>query len=604
MRITPALGSVVGPIDDSRWGQVFISPTAYGVVEIEDSRGNARNRGVGILTKLSQQLEIPPKSLRVCQEVAIKVMEEGVVSLLLLVPIGRVLYIVLLGEGTVFLKRGEQLSCLMNKVGAISGEVSEGDTVALISRSAIASLPREAFTHVFDHLSALEVAEKLTLLLHETHGGNGAAALIFQVKGLIPIEEDAPVSSSLLVSRRGIASVIGDPRRVVSFIRRKTPASMIGVPRRPMAIVTIVLGVLFLVSVVLGVRKQMNVRKNTDIAKAVASAQHALDEGVALFPLNSVKGRERLTQAKDILAPIAAGISPKSKEGRDIALLYGQIIDNLTLAMQITKVEPQLFFDPELIKKGATIHALGRAEDTLVLLDRLGKTVFTLGFSSKSNQIVAGGEGYDGALFVAIHGDIVYTLTKDGVNRVSTREKKTIPQMIKTDAEWGMVGAMISYGGNLYLLDTQKSRIWKYIATDAPLTASLGGFSELREYLNPDTLPDFSRATGIAVDGSVWIGTSDGRLMRFTQGKENTFVAQGVTPGLGQYLAVYTSDDEKSLYVLDRDNKRVVVLTKDGLYVSQYTWERPMDATQLVVSEKLKRILLLADGKLYSVELK
>jgi hypothetical protein len=67
---------------------------------------------------------------------------------------------------------------------------------------------------------------------------------------------------------------------------------------------------------------------------------------------------------------------------------------------------------------------------------------------------------------------------------------------------------------------------------------------------------------------------------------------------------VYASDEIKYLYVLDRENKRVVMLEKDGTYLSQYVWESVLAPTHMVVSESLKKILLVADGKIYALELK
>ena len=221
----------------------------------------------------------------------------------------------------------------------------------------------------------------------------------------------------------------------------------------------------------------------------------------------------------------------------------------------------------------------------------------TLSISSKNGRIIAGGESYQSASLVAMHGDSVFTLVDAGIHRASIRDAKTTQLAVKKDAQWGSMLSFVSYGGNLYLLDTAKSRIWKYIATES-------NFSETREYLNPDTLPDLSQATGMAVDSGIWVGTRDGRILRFLQGKEETFAPRGVEPSLGKMLLVATTEEDKNLYVADSDNKRVVVLDKDGVYLAQYVWSGALAPTQLVVSEKLKLIVLLADGKLYSIELK
>ena len=186
-------------------------------------------------------------------------------------------------------------------------------------------------------------------------------------------------------------------------------------------------------------------------------------------------------------------------------------------------------------------------------------------------------------------------------------EEKTVQAVIPKNPEWGDIASLVAYGGNQYLLDTQKGRIWKYVVTDSQTaTQSAGaqwGFTTMREYLNPDTLPDFSGATNMAIDGSVWVGTKTGKILKFTQGREDTFVPKGVEPAFGSTLLVYTSDEVKNLYILDSDNKRIVVLEKDGTYLAQYTWT-DIVPIELVVSEELKKIFLLSDGKLYAITLK
>lgn len=588
MRIQPVLGSVVGVSDDAHWGQVLLSPVAYGVVEVVDPDGRARDWGVKVLTRLSELTSDPPKSLKATRDIAARAMEDRVVSLILFVPVGAILYVVLLGDGKVLLKRADHLASLMDQPGAISGEVREGDTLILMTRSVIQSLSHEEMSVLFDHLDASVVAEKMTLALHKKErtltAVGGGAALIFQVKGLTPVEAEEPPAP-----RTGISAASG---RVVKRLHNMPIAW-----RRPMVLVTALLIVLFITSVILGIAKQRGQRVQDDVALVLTDAQHAFDEGVSLLALNPVKGRERLTVARDALGTIQEGLSPSSIEGKAVAKLYKDVIDQLAVAMQIQRTEPALFYDLSLLKAQASISSFGQYSGTVVLLDTRGATVATLAIPSKNGKIIAGGESYRGASIVAMHGDRVYVLVDGGIHRVSTSENKTTPLVIKKDDQWGTIVSMTSYGGNLYLLDTAKSRIWKYVATDL-------GFSETREYLNPDTLPDLSQATGMAVDGGVWVGTKDGKILRFVQGREETFAARGVEPLLGKTLVVTSTEEDKNLYVLDSDNKRVVVLDKDGVYLAQYIWTGQIVPTQLVVSEKLKLILLLADGKLYSIELK
>lgn len=592
MRILPDIGTVVGPVSQTRWAQALVTPTLYGVVEVEEPEGGVLKLGVEVLSKLTHLS--PPTGLSDLTRIAGTPEGRWISTVLLLVPIGRVLYIVLRGSGRVYLKRGEQLSTLLESAGGISGEVQEGDALLLSTGSFTEALGSRELGSIFDHEPAKNIAEKLTFLLHKHEGappaGGGGAALIFEVKKL---EEEDYVQRP--ESRAYAQPVVFRERRVASRLRDRLGA----LPKRTIifGLLTALISLFFMVSIVLGIIRQQEARKSGEVANVLSEAQHALEEGNALLDLNPVKGRQRLQVAHDLLKPFADTLSPKSSEGRQVAELFSQVSQQLTLSKNSVMQEPQLFYDAGLIKAGSTIGSVGMYETHATLLDTTSPTVYQLDIRSKNGQIVAGGTTYTGAKLVAIGGETIYVLTREGINAVRTSDKKTTPTVVEEADEWKTISAMTAYGGNLYLLDTGASRIWKYVATDS-------GFSKLSEYLNPDTFVDLSKATNMAIDGTVWIGTSDGKILRFIQGRQETFVPQGVEPAFTGSLVVYTSDEAKNLYVLDSTNKRVVILDKDGVYLGQYVWQGDLMPTQLVVSEARRKILILAGGKLYSLDLK
>lgn len=614
MRIKPAIGSVVGPATANQWGQVLLTPGAYGLIEVFSDIGLARQHGVEILTKLTQGLATEPKSLKAVAAIAESISKSDLKTVLLLVPVGQVVYLALRGHGAVYLKRGEKIAALMKEAGDISGEVRRGDTLLLASDGFIQALSEAELTQTFDHLNAVEASEKLTLLLHEKANGFGSAALLFQVTDLVPAEAEETDRVNIIAQPRPMERKIWRPRRpdlasVKRFFRRRSFPRLstlrhklrqgLRSRNKLQVIVALCFLFLFVVSVVLGIRRQAMQKQSYTFIKAVNEAQHAFEEGVALLPLSPVKSRERLAQAKNLLEPLTKTVSPRSKEGRELFSFYQKVVDNLANAMQIIKGEPQLFFDTSLLKKDSVASAFYLDNDSLGIIDTPGRTVATLALSTKRGQIVAGGEAYQGATLISVDGDTLYTLVPEGIYaaKVGDKQKANLVMVIKKDNQWGTVAALVVYGGNLYLLDSSKSRIWKYTATE-------NGFSAIREYLNPDTLPDLGRATGMAIDGSVWVGTGSGKIWRFTQGKENTFIPQGVEPSFGDNLVIYTSDAVKNLYVLDGQEKRVVVLDKDGIYLAQYVWEGNFQPGQLAVSETQKKILLLTEGKIYALELK
>ncbi len=579
MEEKPLVGSVVGPASLDHWGQVLHLPNAYGVVELAFADGGARAAGVHVLSLLTRKLSEGATSLQSVKKLVDGIQKEGVRSILLCVPVGQVLYIVARGAGDVYLTRGAEFTHLLAGEGAMSGEAKAGDTLLLVSEGFARALSEDEIKHVFDHRTPEEVAELLTLLLHEKKNGEGSAAVIVRMGTgeAPPRAEEAPSAPKITLRHAALAF--------------RTH------PKKATAILTIILLSLFGISVLLGIWRQATRVKNESVTIAIADARHALEEGVALLSLNPVKGRERLVSAKELLTPIRETVPARSVEGREIAELYAEIAKNLTTAMQQYTVKPELFFDGALVKKEGKIAFIGLEGGAMGVVDQATQTVYLLDLLSKKATVLGGGQTYAGLSYVATHGDKVYVLTDSGIHMARLTDKKTIENVAKKVPEWGEIRNLVSYGGNLYLLDSQKSRIWKYVATET-------GFSELREYLNPDTLPDLSAATSMAIDGSVFLGTTKGKILKFTQGKEDTFVPKGVDPAFGQTIAVYTNDETKNIYILDAQNKRVVILEKDGMYIAQYVWEDPLTVTQIAVSEEQKRIYLLSDGKLYTIGLK
>lgn len=599
----PLVGSVVGPTTLTHWGQVLHLPDAYGVIEVSFQDGGARAAGVHLLSKLSDQLKNVPTSLQALGDIVDAVGHDGAKTILLCVPVGHVLYITLHGSGDVYLRRGREFARLLHDSGSISGEIQPGDTIILASAEFSRALSLEEAGAVFDHLTPDDVAERLTLLLHEKPYGEGSAALVLQFGDIIEdvVPESPPLAKLDKLAQTKIFFAHFHPRRVQRHLSlsvlREDARRLRAHPKKATVLLTAVLILFFGIAVTLGIWKQSTQGASPTVISAVSDAQHALDEGVALLSLNPVKGRQRLTDAKALLDPLLKSVSLRSQEGREIADLSRKVNDNLTQSMQITKVQPELFFDAALVKKGAMISHIGLEDTTMGLTDAMTQTVYALDVTSKKATVLGGGAAYSGLSFTTIHGTSVFVLVDSGVNAVSVPDSKTTPLIVKKDPQWGQIAALASFGGNLYLLDTQKSRIWKYISTDT-------GFSDIKEYLNPDTLPDLSQANSLAIDGSVWLGSANGKLWKFTGGKEDTFFPQGVDPAFGRNLLVYTSDSVNNIYVLDTDNKRVVVLGKDGTYLSQYVWTSALTPTQLIVSETEKKIYLLAAGKLYTINLK
>ncbi len=595
-------GSVVGKKTDTHWAQVIKTRHAFGVIELEDEEGNAQSTGMQLVHRITALVSEPISSVQDVISGLEQIWDPGIRTLLLCIPVEHTITVMLRGVGAVYLKRDGHIARLRNTEGIISGHTHPEDIIFLSSKTCLNGISEDEFFTFFDHLGVEEIAEKLTLHLHKTNGAAGYAGLFVGVKG----EEGQPKPTVQNATEDGdhgptpdqspkSVRHVGLPGLDLKAIGKKTNHAFRLLRRREIKLTTILL-VLFFASVVFGLMKERSGKTSTETYNTVEEGKRLYDEGVALLDLNAVKSKERLIAAKTLVEKAKEEVSPKTKEGRMLADLEKTIDEVLPKATKEYRVTPELFFDVSLLKTGAVINSFALYEDTMAFLDVNSKTVFYLQLSTKNGQIVGGGASLDGSQSVAIHGTSVYVLTPAGIHVFNTQDKSMKPLVIRKAADWLTIKSMVAYAGNIYLMDTGKSRIWKYVATGS-------AFTDMREYLLPDFFPDLSKASNMAIDGSVWLGTTTGTVTRFTQGKDDTFVPKGVEPPLGTSLKVFTDDMSARLYVLDASNHRVVVMEKDGMYVGQYIYPDSFSPFEIAASESLKKLFFFSQGKLYTTPL-
>lgn len=150
------------------------------------------------------------------------------------------------------------------------------------------------------------------------------------------------------------------------------------------------------------------------------------------------------------------------------------------------------------------------------------------------------------------------------------------------------------YNQRVYSLDEANSQIYKHNKTQT-------GFDQGAAWLKETV--DLSGAVSITIDGDIYVLTSEGELFQFAKGLKQSFTVADLDPALSNPTIVWTYNDIEHLYILEPTNKRVVVLTKEGRLVTQYSsldWVHP---TGMVVDEEASAIYVLDEQKIYRFEI-
>ncbi len=305
------------------------------------------------------------------------------------------------------------------------------------------------------------------------------------------------------------------------------------------------------------------------------------------------KSKSFLISAKNSLAQ-ALKIKPKDSAALG---LQKNILDNSNSILNIYSINNwPVFLSLDLIKKDFSAKHMSVSMGDLLLLDTGQKTLVVLDLAKKNNRVLAGSSQLGNAMSASINGDNIFVYSSDkGILGVDPQTQK-VTTIAKIDPGWGRIVDIYGFAGNAYLLDSIQNQVWKYIA-------GASGYSDKNQYLTSQKA-DFSGAKRMQIDSSVWVLKSGPEILRFTTGAVDSFNVSGLDQPIKDISAFFVSDETDNLYIIDPPNSRLVVLTKNGKYQSQYVGDKFKSADDLVVDEKGKKIYLLEGGKIYQLDLR
>ena len=137
--------------------------------------------------------------------------------------------------------------------------------------------------------------------------------------------------------------------------------------------------------------------------------------------------------------------------------------------------------------------------------------------------------------------------------------------------------------------------MWRYAPTD-------GGFDSERRPALPSL--DLRDAIDLNIDGSFFVLLKTGKVLKVAGGRVAPFSLDGLDKPLLSPVALTTSADLTSLYVLDQGNKRVVEFDKEtGRFLRQFPLGDTPAAHDLWVDTEHNTLFLVTDRQLYGASL-
>lgn len=486
------------------------------------------------------------------------------------------------------------------EVVSASGYPQEGDVLILGTQVFFEAFTPGVLKAAIDGKDPAASVESLAPVAHAKEGsGNLGAAIISFAKETAFVAEvstpevkepkEAIKAPSFL--GKGASSLLGYvakifPERKI-YVKGLSEEEEVPQKRKLLSTVGVILLVLLFVSIVFGIRAK-KIREDRGRYEArLTQAQHEFDEALSLSTLNPERARELFASSRSLADTLVAeGVKDKELEEliRRLDANQGSILGEY-------EVSPQLFIDLSILSDGLKGDDLAASSEMVFVLDKGGRKIVGIDYGTKKTQIVAGPDQISEALDIAVYEDRAFILEGDGIYEVGDTKSKAV------SADWDGEALIYAYAGNLYVIDKGAGVIWRYPGSE-------GTFSGGSNWLTPGVEPDFSLIKGVSIDGAIWLISSSGKISKFSQGNALSFSPGGVFPEITDPGAIYTNEELRFVYILERSKKRIVVLEKDGKYKAQYRDDRLGEASDLAASEEEGKIIILTGEKLYSLEIK
>ena len=594
------LSKIVANPTDTTWSQAYSTLNLYITLSIRaDLEGaSIASEGKEILERLQREFfaneEKSLKNVKEAVENTVDEIKDNIdYSIILATITNDILYIVIASEGSVVIKRADEIGIIgegeSGKINTFSGKLLNNDIVILETRDFANKISLEKLSLLLDHLEVVEISENLAPIIHEGSNGSEAAIILQYKKGetFQALSESEDEEEPEIEMKPPLKIPFKNP---LSYVSLKKPS--FAVPLKLSSLggnkkFLILGGILILVFVLIGSlyfesKRQEKIKEGKALEQVLTPIEKQLKEANDLINLNKSLALDEFENLKQKLEGQRTKFKPESASRKKIDELIGQIEGKIGELGQGAVSSQKLLLDgkqeeiknADLVgKKGNVFYVVNKNEGTVSLLKSDGKIDKTVKTGLKNITLSASDSNN------------IYLLAESTLNKLPKAGGKT--SSIATSVSGN---SMDTFLDNIYVLNNQS--VDKYQAPD---------FSK-KPYFAESVKFD-SSPVSLSIDSSIWIIQNNGKVRKFTRGKEENFEVKGLPKTIGKNAQISTGKDFDNIYVLDKENKRLVSISKSGDFKNQYSIRDITSASDIAIDETEKKAYITANGNLYSVDL-
>lgn len=357
----------------------------------------------------------------------------------------------------------------------------------------------------------------------------------------------------------------------------------------------IILLILLFVSVFVGSKQRQKQVLERDYQMLSVQVDQSIAVAQALYQTDQVKAREQmrlvldqLDQKKEVFARSQSWLTKWTG-------LYDKAHQTyITISGEVALTDVPVWYPLKTIKPNFMGNQMELCGTDLVVWDEATKTLVSIDSANKRNDIIAGGEAFNGYTRFACDGKRAVVLVDKKIVNVSL-SRPNVSTLVETDPELQQPMLVGLFNNNVYVVDAGAQTIWRY-------PAITGGVGQRQNWFGPGVTLTGNDYVKMAIDGQLWLLQSNGSISRYTRGAPQRFTISGLDKPLGANTPSFAVDlDRDLLAILDSGNNRIIITTKNGQYQKQIEWAGVATANDIAFLPNQDTLFVLNQGNIYAI---
>ena len=566
--------------------EFFITGNFYGVLSFED--GSTEDDGKKSLESfkeglLSAEIDNLSSFEHTVSDLILKLNFPAHVGLAVGMLYKEALYVKTVGAGQVYFRRGKTFDALLSGDKTASGYLNQYD-LALFTTTKIQDLIGKT-EDIQAFIEVEKPADILQKLNDQEYGeeDQGFAALFVEFGQFGESQTSSSVGPPAIVQTSsptppqdsfGSESFL---TKILGFVRTKQFT----------IITAVVILALLTWSVVFGYQRREAAKIKERIETISVEIDKKLSEAEDESFLNLDQSIILIADAKTMVAQLKKDLG--DNYANEVTQLESKIQESEGKIVKKESKEYEEFYDLTVENKDAKGSMIAKEKELVAILDADQNTIYVFDVDSKSLTEYAHKEVGSAVAIGIYSGDVFFVTQKKGIFKFTTQSK--VNNIVEEDSMKNVVD-MELYNGNIYVLDESTEEVYKFLVTE-------GGYSDKKTYFGAGQTISLTGATGLSIDGSVYLSTKDS-VQKYLSGVRESFSPDFPTEN-AQFDHIYTDADIEQLYILDKKNASVYILTKEGEYQRQIQSSVFAKANALFVYDDM--IFTINNEKIYTVSL-